>query len=171
MPRLHADELYPLGGASLAAEVGAISADHLVLISDQGIRDMKQANVIPVLLPGTTFFLGKKQYAPARKMIEEGVFPALATDYNPGSSCTQNMQMILTIAAIYLHMKPGEFLWGATLQAAKALQLDDQVGSLEEGKLADFILTDAPNVEFLAYNFGINHVKKVFKKGKLIHEN
>lgn len=171
IPKMHADELFPLGGASLAAEVGAISADHLVQVDEKGIRDMQEMGVIPVLLPGTIFFLGKPKYAPARKMIEMGAIPALATDYNPGSSCTQNMQLILTIAAIYLHMKPGEFIESATLQAAKSIKMGDEVGSIEPGKYADFILTDAPNPEFFAYNYGINHVKKVFKKGTLVHEN
>lgn len=171
IPKMHADELYPLGGASLAAEVGAISADHLVLVSDKGIEDMKDGGVIPVLLPGTTFFLGKPQYAPARKMIEKELFPALATDYNPGSSFTQNMQIILSLSAIYLHMLPGEYLWASTLQAAKAIKMDHFVGSVEEGKFADFILTSAPNLEYLAYNYGINHIKKVYKKGILVHEN
>lgn len=169
--KMHADELHPLGGASLAAEMGAVSADHLLMISEQGMEDMKKAGVLPVLLPGTAFFLGKKQFAPARKMIRKGLHPALATDFNPGSSFTQNMQFMLTLAAIYMQMLPGEYLWAATLQAAKAIQLENQVGSIEKGKWADFILTDIPNLETLAYHYAVNHVKKVYKRGVLIHEN
>ena len=171
IPKLHADELNPMGGAELSAEVGAVSADHLLKVSEQGINAMKEAGVIPVILPGTAFFLGKRDYAPARKMIDARLAIALATDYNPGSSHTQNMQMMMTLAAIYLHMKPEEYLDAVTRISARAIKIDKYAGTLEKGKWADFILTAAPNMSVLAYHYGVNHVVKVYKKGKLVFQN
>ncbi|HFE64957.1 MAG TPA: imidazolonepropionase, partial [Caldithrix sp.] len=168
IPKLHADELYPLGGAQLAAKVGAISADHLLMVSDEGIGAMKSAGVVPVLLPGTAFFLGKSRYAPARKMIAAGLPVALATDYNPGSSFTQNMSLIQSIACIQMKMLPGEALWAATLNSARAIALDKQLGSLEPGKLADIVLMDVPNYRFVPYHYGMNHVKMVMKNGVVV---
>lgn len=168
IPKLHADELYPLGGAQLAAKVGAISADHLLMVSEEGIRAMKSAGVVPVLLPGTAFFLGKSRYAPARKMIAAGLPVALATDYNPGSSFTQNMSLIQSIACIQMKMLPGEALWAATLNSARAIALDKQIGSLEPGKAADVVLMDVPNYRYVPYHYGMNHVKMVVKNGVVV---
>ncbi len=170
IPKLHADELYYTGGAELAARVGAISADHLVEISDTGIAAMQQAGVVPVLLPGTTFFLGKTRYAPARKMLDAGMPVALATDFNPGSSMTQNMQLMLTIAGLYLKMSPAEALTGATLHAARAIARQDSVGSLDVGKKADIALMDVPNYRFLPYHYGINHLKMTIRHGKVVYK-
>ncbi len=170
IPKLHADELHYTGGAELAARVGAISADHLLKISDEGVRAMKEAGVIPVLLPGTAFFLGKPAYAPARKMLEAGLPVALATDFNPGSSMTQNMQLILTISAIHMKMNLSEVIYGATLNSARAIARETELGSLEPGKKADVILVDIPNYKYLPYHYGINHVKKVLRHGVLVHE-
>jgi imidazolonepropionase len=167
--KLHADELNPLGGAELAARVKAISADHLLMVSDNGIREMKKAGVIPVLLPGTAFFLGKQKYAPARKMIESGLPVALATDYNPGSSFTQNMNLILSIACIQMKMTPAETIAAATLNSARAIDIDKQAGSLEKRKMADIILLDIPNYQYIPYHYGMNHVKMVFRHGELVH--
>ena len=167
--KLHADELNPLGGAELAARVKAISADHLLMVSDNGIREMKKAGVIPVLLPGTAFFLGKQKYAPARKMIEVGLPVALATDYNPGSSFTQNMNLILSIACTQMKMTPAETITAATLNSARAIDIDKQAGSLEKGKMADIILLDIPNYQYIPYHYGMNHVKMVFHHGELVH--
>lgn len=169
VPKLHADELHPTGGAELAAKVRAISADHLLKVSDRGIAAMKDAGVVPVLLPGTAFFLAKTEYAPARKMLAAGLPVALATDFNPGSSMTQNMQLILTIAALQMKMAPQEVVAGATLNAARALALEKEVGSLEAGKKADIILLDIPGYKYLPYHYGVNHVKMVIRHGQIVH--
>lgn len=170
IPKLHADELHYTGGAELAAKVKAISADHLLMISDKGIAAMKAAGVIPVLLPGTAFFLGKKDYAPARKMIESGLPVALATDFNPGSSMTQNMQLILSIAAINMKMTPAEVLGASTINSARAIGMKKEVGSIEVGKKADIILLDIPDYKYLPYHYGINHVKMVMRHGQVVHQ-
>jgi imidazolonepropionase len=170
IPKLHADELHYTGGAELAAKVKAISADHLLMISDEGIAAMEEASVIPVLLPGTAFFLGKGDYAPARKMIEKGLPVALATDFNPGSSMTQNMQLILSIAAINMKMIPAEVFGAATINSAHAIGLEREVGSLEVGKKADIILLDIPDYKYLPYHYGINHVKMVMRHGQIVHQ-
>ena len=167
--RIHADELNSFGGAELAAEIGAISADHLVMISDQGIKEMTNRQVIAILLPVTTFFLRKDRYAPARKLIEAGCNVAVATDFNPGSSMTQNMQLVWSVAALKMGMLPGELLWATTLIPAKSLKIDDRIGSIEIGKQADLILLDIPNLDYLPYHIGINHVKLTVKKGQIIH--
>lgn len=170
IPKLHADELHSTGGAELAAKVKAISADHLLMISDEGIGAMKGADVIPVLLPGTAFFLGKKAYAPARKMIERGLPVALATDFNPGSSMTQNMQLILSIAAINMKMIPAETFGAATVNSARAIGMEKEVGSIEAGKKADIILLGIPDYKYLPYHYGINHVKMVIRHGRIVHQ-
>lgn len=170
IPKLHADELHSTGGAELAAKVKAISADHLLMVSREGIEKMKDAGVIPVLLPGTAFFLGKKEYAPARKMIDTGLPVALATDFNPGSSMTQNMQLILTIAAINMKMIPAELIGAATLNSARAVAMEKEAGSIEPGKKADIILLDIPDYKYLPYHYGINHVKMVIRHGQVVHQ-
>ena len=152
----------------MAAEINACTADHLVQISDQGITDMAATGVTPVLLPGTTFFLGKDDYAPARKMLDAGCQVALSTDFNPGSSTTQNLQLIWTIAALKLKMLPAEILWATTLTAARSLSLDHEIGSIEEGKQADLLLLDIPNLNYLAYHYGINHTWMTVKKGEIV---
>lgn len=168
--KLHADELSPLGGAELAARVKAVSADHLLNVSDQGIHAMKEAGVIPVLLPGTAFFLGKNQYAPARRMIELGLPVALATDYNPGSSFTQNMNIILSIACTQMKMLPAETICAATLHAARAVQHEKNLGSLEVGKKADIVLHDIPNFRYIPYHYGMNHVRMVIRHGEIVYQ-
>ena len=167
--RIHADELNPFGGAELAGEIKALTADHLVRTSEEGIKAMAENGVIPVLLPGTTFFLRKDEYAPARKMIESGCRPAVATDYNPGSSATQNMQLIWSIAALKMGMLPQELLWATTLIPAQSLEMDDKIGSIEEGKQADLIILDIPNLDFLPYNYGMNNITHTIKKGAVVY--
>lgn len=167
--KLHADELSPLGGAELAAHLKAVSADHLLMVSEQGILAMKEAGVIPVLLPGTAFFLGKKQYAPARRMIELGLPVALATDYNPGSSFTQNMNLILSIACTQMKMLPAEVICSSTLHSARALCREKELGTLEVGKKADIVLHDIPNFRYLPYHYGMNHVQLVVRNGEIIY--
>lgn len=165
--RLHADEIINIGGAQLAVEVGAYSADHLMAISENGIKALKNSKTIANLLPGTSFSLNK-EYAPARKMIDEGVQVALSTDYNPGSCPTENLQLIMQIAALKLKMRPKEIFKAVTINAAKSLGKDKKIGSLEIGKKADFVIFDANNIEYILYHFGISHTKKVFKGGCLV---
>ena len=143
------------------------SGDHLVKVSTQGIQAMADNHVIPVVLPATTFFLRKDEYAPARKMLETGCEVALATDFNPGSSMTQNMQLVWTIAALKLGMLPGELLWATTYIPAKSLAEEQKIGSIQPGKQADLVLMDIPNLEYLAYHMGINHVSITVKKGEV----
>ncbi len=166
--RIHADELHAFGAAELAAEMKALTADHLVKVSDKGIQMMADAGVIPVLLPATTFFLRKDEYAPAKKMLSAGCEVALATDFNPGSSMTQNMQLVWTVGALKLGMLPGELLWATTYIPAKSLQMQGEIGGIEPGKQADLILLNIPNLDFLAYHMGINHIDLTIKKGKVV---
>jgi len=166
--RIHSDELHAFGAAELAAEMGAITADHLVMVSDKGIKAMAENKVIPVILPATTFFLRKDNYAPARKMLSNNCQVALATDFNPGSSMTQNMQLIWTIAALKLGMLTGEMLWATTIIPAKSLMRENLVGSIDVGKQADLLLMDIPNLDYLAYHMGINHVNMTIKKGQVL---
>lgn len=169
LPKLHADEILPLGGAQLAAEVGAISADHLLLAADEGLQRMSDSYVIPVLLPGTSFNLGLTQHARARTMIDEYNLPvALATDYNPGSCPSESIQLIMMLASLNLKMLPEEILTAITLNAAAAIGRGEQIGSLEAGKRADITLLDAPNLMYLPYHFGINHTYGVIKSGSVV---
>lgn len=170
IPKIHADEIVSLGGAELAAEIGCISADHLIAASDEGIKKMAQAGVIATLLPGTSFNLQVEKFAKARQMIKEGVPVALSTDYNPGSSPTENLQLIMSFAALIMKMTPEEIITGVTINAAAALGLEKSIGSLEIGKKADVVIFDAPNLEYIIYHFGINHTDRVIKNGKLVYE-
>lgn len=164
-PKLHADQLSDGGGASLAAEVGAISADHLEQTSDEGIAAMAQAGVVAVSLPLATLYL-HQQPMPARRFIEAGVPVAVATDFNPGSAPSYHLPLALTLACTMQRMTPAEALKGATLYAAKALGLDHRLGSLEPGKQADFVLLDTPSVNHWLYHFRANAAVATFIKGK-----
>jgi len=170
IPKLHADELTPLGGAELAAEVGAVSADHLLFISEKGMEAMAEKGVVATLLPGTAFFLFLGRYAPARRMISRGVTVALASDFNPGSSMTESLPLITTIACTQMRMTPVEAILGITLHAAKALGKEKEIGSLGVGKQADLVLLDIPDYRHLSYHFGVNHAWKVIKKGRVVWE-
>jgi imidazolonepropionase len=165
-PRLHADEFADSGGAELAASLGALSADHLMAVSPAGIDALAASGVTAVLLPGTSFFLMKKAYAPARRLVEAGVPVALATDCNPGSSHTESMPMIVVLAVLQLGLSIEESLTAATLNAACSLGLGGEIGSIEPGKRADLVLLDAPNLLHLAYHYGINPVASVVKGGR-----
>ena len=132
---------------------------------------MAEKGVIPVLLPVTTFFLRKDHYAPAREMIRSGCQVAVATDFNPGSSMTQNMQLAWSVAALKMGMLPDELLWATTLIPARSLGLEDRIGSIDVGKQADLILLNIPNLEYLPYHIGINHVKMTIKKGRVVHRS
>lgn len=167
LPKIHADELSAGGGAELAAEVGAISADHLEHISNLGITAMAKTGVVAVLLPGVSFFLNHR-YAPARHMIDSGVPVALATDFNPGSCMSYSMPLMMTIACTHMQMSPEEAITASTLNAAAAINLSRQIGSIEVGKRPDFVVLNCPNYRFLAYHFGENHVEKVVKNGVVL---
>ncbi|QKY70688.1 imidazolonepropionase [Lentibacillus sp. CBA3610] len=167
VPKIHADEIEPYGGAELAAEVGAISADHLLKASDEGIRKMAENDVMGVLLPGTAFFL-MAEFADARKMIENGVPVALSTDANPGSSPTLSLQFIMNLGCLKMGMPPEEVLTAATINAAHAIDCADEIGSLEVGKQADIAIFDVPNYMMLSYNYGMNHIETVIKKGETV---
>ncbi len=167
IPKVHADEITPLGGASLAAEVKAISAEHLIHASDKGIDDMAKAGTIAILLPGTSLYLDES-FARAKTMIEKGIPVALASDFNPGSCPTESLQLILNLACIKYKMTPEEVLTAATLNAAAAINRSSAVGSLEVGKQADILLWDAPDLDFIVYHFGVNLVKTVVKQGKIV---
>lgn len=167
-PRLHADEFADSGGAELAAELGALSADHLMAVSRAGVDALARSGVTAVLLPGTSFFLMKRRYAPARRLIKAGVPVALATDCNPGSSHTESMPMIVVLAVLQLGLSIEESLTAATLNSACSLGLGAEVGSIEPGKRADLVLLDAPNLLHLVYHYGINPVAAVVKEGRVV---
>jgi imidazolonepropionase len=168
LPRLHADEFADSGGAELAAELGAFSADHLMAVSPAGIEALAGSGVTAVLLPGTSFFLMKERYAPARALLAAGVPVALATDCNPGSSHTESMPMVIWLAVLKLGLTIEESLTAATLNAACSLGLGAEVGSIEVGKRADLVLLDAPNLLHLVYHYGVNPVAAVVKAGRLV---
>lgn len=168
--KVHADELADVSAASLAAKMDAVSADHLLFISDKGISYMKQSGTIATLLPGTAYFI-RMPYAPARKMIEEGLAIALATDCNPGSCFTENMQIILSLAVINMKMTAEEALSAATLNGAAALELSERMGSLEPGKEANFIICNTSSYTDIFYHFGVNHVSEVWVKGEKVITN
>jgi imidazolonepropionase len=164
--KIHADEIDPLGGTEMACEIGAVSADHLVGASEEGVRMLGETDTIAVLLPGTTFYLNKDSFAPARSIIESGGSVALSTDFNPGSSPTENIQFIMTLAALKLKLKPEEIWNAVTVNAAHAIGRGETAGSLEIGRDADLVLWDAPNYHYIPYHYGVNHVNTVWKKGK-----
>jgi len=166
--RIHADELTPLGGAELAAEYAALSADHLECISDAGIKAMADKGVTAGLLPGTAFFLMLEEYPPARKIIEGNVPVMLATDFNPGSSHCESMAMTITLACLNMKMSVAEAIVASTLNAAASLKMADRVGSLEVGKQADIIILDVPSHFHLVYHWGVNHVIGVIKDGQIL---
>lgn len=168
LPRVHADEIEPFGGAELAAEIGSISADHLVAASETGMKMMADKGVIADLLPATSFNLATGKFANARRMIELGVPVALSTDYNPGSSPTENLQLVMYFASLILRMTPEEVFTAVTMNSACSIKREDKIGSLRRGKKADIVIFDSPNINYIIYHFGINHVDMVMKNGKIV---
>jgi len=164
--KLHTDEFYNIGGVKLGVEFNAISLDHLNEITDNDISLLSKSKTICVLLPCTTFLLRKNKYPPARKLIDSGCKVAIGTDFNPGTSFTQNMQFVILLSVIILNMKIDEAILASTINSAKAIDMDKFVGSLEIGKFADFIVFDFDDYRYLVYNSAINNLKMVFKKGK-----
>lgn len=164
--KLHADEISAFGGAELAASIGAISADHLLNVSDEGIRDMADNRVVSVLLPATAFTLDKP-FANARKMIDGGCAVALGSDYNPGSCFSNSIPLIISLACIKMRMTPEEILTALTINGAAALDREASIGSIEVGKKADVLILKYPSYKYLMYNTGINIVDTVVKNGEV----
>jgi imidazolonepropionase len=167
LPKLHAEELADSGGAELAAEVGAVSADHLEHISEKSLGALARADVVATLLPGVSFFLNHR-HAPARAIIEAGVPVAIATDFNPGSNMSYSMPMMMTIACAQMGMSPEEAITASTLNGAAALNLSSEIGSIEAGKKADLAVYSVPNYKFLPYHYAENHLYKIVKNGVIL---
>ena len=167
--KIHADEIDPLGGTEMAVLVGATSADHLVGASDAGIEMLANSNTVATLLPGTTFYLNKESFARGRKMIDDGVAVALATDFNPGSNPTENIQLIMSIAMLKLKMTPVEIWNAVTVNSAYAIHRGDVAGKIRVGRAADLVLWDASNYAYIPYHYGINHVNTVWKNGTVVY--
>ncbi len=168
-PKIHADELSDLGGAALAADLEAVSADHLLCASDNGLQAMADAGTMAVLLPGTALFLGLP-YARARRMVDLGVPVALGTDFNPGTSPTWSMPMIIALACLGMRLTPAEAITAATINAAHAVAMAEEVGSLEPGKAADAVILDLTDYRHLPMHFGVNPVHTVVKRGQLVYQ-
>lgn len=166
--KIHADQLTHNGGARLAAELGAVSADHLECATKVDARALKAAGVIATLLPAVTFHLGRGSYPPARTLIDAGVPVALATDFNPGTCPTPNMQLVIAIACSQMRMTPAEAIRAATINGARALCRADRLGSLEAGKQADVIVLDVADYRELPYYFGVNHCRVTIKRGTVV---
>jgi imidazolonepropionase len=169
IPRLHAEQLSRTGASRLAIELGAASADHLDRVSDADIRALANSDVVATLLPGANFHLGIGTYPPARRLIEAGAAVALATDFNPGTSPTLNLQFILSLACTAMRMTPAEAISAATINAACSLRRAHRLGSLEPGKQADLAVMDVSDYREIPYYFGWNHCRLTVKRGRIIH--
>jgi imidazolonepropionase len=169
VPRIHAEQLSRTGAARLGIELDAASADHLDQLSAADIRALAHSNVVATLLPGANFHLGLKQYPPARQLIAAGAAVALATDFNPGTSPTLNMQFILSLACTQMRMTPAEAIAAATINGACALRRADRVGSLQAGKQADLIVLDVDDYREIPYYFAVNHCVTTVKRGRIIY--
>lgn len=163
--RIHADEIKSIGGVDLAAELGTVSAEHLMVITDQGIDKLSQAKVIGNLLPATTFSLMEDTYAPARKMLDKSMAITLSTDSNPGSCPTANLQFVMQLGSFMMRLTPVEILNAVTINAAYSVDRQTRIGSFHPGKDADITIFDAPNIDFLFYFFATNLTDQVYKKG------
>jgi len=168
--KIHADEIEAIGASQLAGELGAVSAEHLIAITPEGISALAKGGTIACLLPATSFYLDKA-YAPARALIAAGVPVAVATDFNPGSCPGLNLQLCINLASLKYKMTPEEILSAVTLNAAAAIGLAEEIGSLEPGKQADLVIWDAPDLDFLCYRFGSNLARTVLKKGEIVAQN
>ena len=168
IPKIHADEIEDIGCSRIAVEVGAISADHLVKTSEENIEELAKSKIIAVFLPATPYMLLSKEYARAKKFIEYGIPVALATDLNP-NAYTESMQMVISLAITQMRMLPEEAITASTINAAAAIGLEKEIGSIETGKQADIIVMDAKNYQQIGYHFGVNLVLQVIKKGKIVY--
>ena len=167
IPKIHADEIDPIGGSELTETVGAISAEHLIVCRPSGIAAMARAGTVACCLPATSFYLGST-FAPVREMISAGVPVALASDFNPGSCPSLNLQFVMNLGCLKYRMTPEEVLTAVTLNAAAAIHRAERIGSLEVGKQADLVIWDAPDLDYVCYRLGSNLVSQVVKKGKLV---
>ena len=167
--KLHADEFDNLGGASLAAELGAVSADHLVRTSDADIAALAKSDTVAVSLPCTPFGLAESAYTPAQKILAADGLLALATDCNPGTAWCESMQFVIALACRALKLTPAQAIAAATINAAQAIRRADRIGSIEPGKQADLLVLSVPDYRQLGYRFGTNLVKQVIKRGKVYH--
>ncbi len=167
-PRLHADQMSSMGASALAAELGAATADHLEYADDAAIARLKEAGVAAVLVPASTFFLRQPHYAPGRKLWDAGVEVALATNVNPGSAMSENANLTLSLACLYNGLTPAEALYAFTRGSARALRLDDRVGSLRPGMQADLVVHGCPSHRHLPYHLGVNQVREVVKRGRVV---
>jgi imidazolonepropionase len=168
--KVHADEFEALGGSSLAAELGAVSVDHLVATTEADMRALGKSGTVAVSLPATPFGLGQTNYTPAGRLLQAGATLALATDLNPGTAPGESMQFVLALACRYLKLTPAEAIAAATINAAAAVGLEHDRGSLEPGKLADALILDVDDYRQLGYCFGGNLVRQVYKRGRLVVE-
>lgn len=166
-PKIHADEIEAIGGSVLAGQLGAISAEHLIVCPPEGIESLARGGVIACLLPATSFNLGAG-FAPARDMVNAGVPVAMATDFNPGSCPCLNLQFVINLGCLKYKLTPEEVLTAVTLNAAAAIGVADRVGSVEPGKLGDLVVWDAPDLDFICYRLGSNLAKTVIKRGLLV---
>jgi imidazolonepropionase len=167
--KIHADEFDNLGGTRMAVELGAASADHLVSASDEDIHALANSNTVSIGLPATPFGLAEDAYAPANRIIDAGGLLAIATDLNPGTAWCENMQFALALACRYMQLTPAQAIAAATINAAAAIQREDRIGSIEEGKQADLLVLTVPDYRHLGYRFGTNLVKTVIKRGEIYH--
>ncbi len=167
--KIHADEIVQLGGAELAAEIGAVSADHLLMASDDAINAMAEQDVVATLLPGTAFSL-KEDYARARDMIDAGLAVALATDFNPGSCFTESIPLIIALATLYMKMSIEETITALTINGAAALDRAHMIGSIDVGKKGDLVIHEFPNYKFIPYHIGVSTVEKVIKEGQVVFD-
>ncbi len=167
-PKIHADEIEAIGGSQLAGEMGAISAEHLIVCPPEGIEALAKGGVIACLLPATSFNLGAT-FAPARDMVKAGVPVAMATDFNPGSCPCLNMQFVINLGCLKYRLTPEEVLTAVTLNGAAAIDMADKVGSIEPGKQADLVIWDAPDLSYICYRIGSNLVDTVIKNGVIVH--
>jgi imidazolonepropionase len=165
--KIHADEMYRLGGTELAVELGCTSADHLLQASDEGIKQLSESNTVATILPATAFCL-KEEYARARYMIDKGCALSLATDFNPGSCFTNSIPLVIALAALHMKMTIEEIITALTINAAAAVGRNDRIGSIEKGKKADIIILEYPSIHFLPYHAGVNIVETVIKNGKIV---
>jgi imidazolonepropionase len=169
VPRIHAEQLSRTGATRLAVELAAASADHLDYVNPSDIRALARSNVVATLLPAVNLHLGLRYFAPARHLIEQGAIVALATDFNPGTGPTPNMQLILSLACATMRMTPAEAISAATINGAYALRRADRLGSLEPGKQADLVVMDVGDYREIPYYFGVNHCAMTVKKGRVIY--